>query len=197
VSYQIAVLFRLLKSLFVVLILTNTVHADSTDAGKTVYDYYCYQCHAYAGDGKTLSSVFLDPPPRDFTAYTQQQLGEDRMIDAVRNGRQGTGMVPFSNVLSDQEIAAVVSFIRQEFMSGVPSKRVYHSIENGWENHERYSAAFPFILGSISLRKSPGALNSRQRKGRALYLGYCVSCHDRQLNDETAPLQWTPVERGQ
>ena len=61
--------------------------------GKEIYRFYCYQCHAYSGNARTLSSTYLDPPPRDFTAETHSSLPEERMLDAVSNGRAGTAMV--------------------------------------------------------------------------------------------------------
>ena len=40
--------------------------------GKAIYRFYCYQCHAYSGNARTLSSTYLDPRPRDFTAENHE-----------------------------------------------------------------------------------------------------------------------------
>ena len=47
--------------------------------GESVYRFYCYQCHGYAGNARTLASTYLDPKPRDFTAETRESLPIDRM----------------------------------------------------------------------------------------------------------------------
>ncbi len=54
----------------------------------------------------------------------------------------------------------------------------YHSPENGWTNHERYAAAFPFIDGSVPLSTPWESLTEEQQRGRRLYESACVSCHD-------------------
>jgi cytochrome c oxidase cbb3-type subunit 3 len=119
--------------------------------GRAVYRFYCYQCHAYSGNAQTLSSTYLNPKPRDFTKESRESLPVGRMLDAVRNGRPGTAMVQFGEVLTGAEIEAVVWYVRDELLGNPNSDARYHSPENGWTNHERYSAAFPFVTGDISL----------------------------------------------
>ncbi|WP_455198148.1 c-type cytochrome, partial [Kaarinaea lacus] len=68
---------------------------DKDGKGKLIYDFYCYQCHGYAGDGKTLASTYLSPQPRNFTVSSPQELSIERMMTAVRDGRDGTAMVSF------------------------------------------------------------------------------------------------------
>jgi len=52
----------------------------------------------------------------------------------------------FSRLLNTQEIAAVVDFVRVEFIANRRINTRYHTIENGWPNHDRYILAFPFHL---------------------------------------------------
>jgi len=157
--------------------------------GKATYRYYCYQCHGYSGDANTLAKSYLNPRPRDFTAYTKETLSSESMIDAVRNGRDGTAMVNFSSVLSDAEVADVVDYIRQSFMTEQPLSEKYHSAENGWVNHERYASAFPFIQGTISIDTAWEKLDAEQKRGRKLYESSCVSCHD-QANSGSDDAVW-------
>jgi len=151
---------------------------DISRDGKAIYRFYCYQCHGYSGDARTLASTYLGPKPRDFTAQDPQILDRERMIDAVTNGRPGTGMVRFSVDLNDAEIAAVVDYVRESFMSATPLEEKYHSPENGWVDHGRYAAAFPFVTGTLPLSMPWDELDARQRAGKELYLSACVSCHD-------------------
>jgi len=160
---------------------TELPAADSAEPvpGKAVYRYYCYQCHGYSGDANTLASSYLNPRPRDFTAHTDESLAIERMVDAVKNGRAGTAMVSFASVLDDAEITDVVEYVRTSFMSGTPLHEDYHSIENGWIDHERYASAFPFIQGTLAIDTPGEQLDANQRAGKQLYLSACISCHDR------------------
>ena len=157
--------------------------------GESVYRFYCYQCHGYAGNARTLASTYLDPKPRDFTAETRESLPIDRMLDAVTNGRPGTAMVNFDAVLAPGEIEAVVWYIRDKLLGNPAANAKYHSPENGWENFERYAAAFPFIEGRIGLDRPISELDDSQRAGRNLYVSACVSCHD-QPNTSSGEAIW-------
>lgn len=149
------------------------------EKGRAVYNYYCYQCHGYAGDANTLASSFLQPKPRNFTATDLTQLDRTRMITTLQQGRDGTAMVSFSSVLDSSEINAVVDYVRTEFMSGEKPILLYHTAENGWENHERYAAAFPFANGELPLDMDWEKLSSSQKDGKRLFMTACISCHDR------------------
>ena len=162
--------------------------------GKAVYDFYCYQCHAYAGNAQTLASTFLDPRPRNFTAADPDTLSRERMINSVTGGRTGTAMVSFETVLSTTEIAAVVDYIRSEFMQGDGPESIYHTAANGWESHERYAAAFPFASGEIPLDTDWETLTPSQQQGKRLFMTACISCHDRaRVTDEGSVWELRPL----
>lgn len=159
--------------------------------GKDVYDFYCYQCHGYAGDGRTLAARNLSPPPRDFTAADPERLTRERMLAAVTEGRPGTGMVSFAAVLSAEERAAVVDYVRQAFMSDAPREGRYHTAANGWPDHDRYRAAYPFATGEIPLDAPAGELTAQQQRGRAMYFDACITCHDQPARESSEPI-WDP-----
>ena len=164
----------------------NQEHAKS---GKALYDFYCYQCHGYTGDGVTLAATYLDPKPRDFTNADPAVLDRSRMLDAVRHGRPGTAMVSFTDVIDQTGLERVVDFIRREIMHPSATRRRYHTPENGWPDHDRFAAAFPFASGTITLAANPAGLSATERRGRELYLGACVTCHDHGGSDNE-PLRW-------
>ena len=175
-------LFGLLFALVAHAAVANEPSPETMQAivsGQSVYRYYCYQCHAYAGNARTLASTYLQPEPRDFTSNTARELSETSMQEAVRSGRPGTAMVSFSSVLTEAEIHNVVAYIREAFMAGKPPDERYHTTENGWKNHDRYSAAFPFVKGTVSISTSWEVLTDNQRTGKSLYMSACISCHDR------------------
>ena len=177
-----------------ILIVSSAAFADLEDfsltEGQGVYEYYCYQCHGYAGDGKTLTRAYVSPKPRNFTAALPHELSRDRMTDAIANGRQGTAMVSFSSVLTSRQISAVVVYIRNEFMGETGREHRYHSPKNGWPNHDRYRVAYPFITGKLSASDNTALLSPSQREGKRLYLSACISCHDQPQSSDSSTFTW-------
>ncbi len=161
-----------------------STHLGSNDspqheAGRKIYNFRCYFCHGYAGNAKTLASTFLKPVPRDFSSLSKDKLPRTVMIDAVTNGRPGSAMMGFSNILTPQEISAVVDFVRTEFIEHARVNTRYHTPENGWPDHEKYSVAYPFALGQLPINAESEQLTDQQQLGREIFLSSCVSCHDR------------------
>ena len=167
---------------------TASPAGGDVDSGRRVYDFYCYQCHGYSGDARTLASTFLDPPPRNFTQSDPDSLTQERMVDAITNGRPGTAMVSFTSVASAEEISAVVGYIRDNFMHGDRPQLIYHTRENGWPDHDRYAAAFPFADGTIPLDTPWDQLNAEQLAGKKLFMQACISCHDRAIVNNEGPI---------
>jgi len=134
-----------------------------------------------------LAASYLNPKPRNFTATAPGELSRDAMINAVTNGRPGTAMKSFSRSLTQKDIEAVVDFVRQEFMVNKAENTRYHTIENGWPDHDRYKPAFPFALGEIALDTPWDSLSEEQQLGKRVFLESCITCHDRaKVNDEGA-----------
>ncbi len=105
--------------------------------GRKLFGYYCAHCHGEKGNGKGYNAPNLDPHPRDLTdrveAYMADATNEDVFL-AIKNGLAGVvwpdgtikpGMVydeeygfgstlmPYwGNTLSDEEIWALVAFVR-------------------------------------------------------------------------------------
>lgn len=153
--------------------------ADPLAEGRKVYNFRCYFCHGYSGDSRTLAASFLQPPPRDFTRADPATLSATAIEGTLRNGRPGTAMKSFAGTISDDEIRAVANFVFDEFVRRKAENTRYHTPANGWPDHERYSAAFPFARGEIPLTRGSEELSADQLAGRRLYLDACVSCHDR------------------
>lgn len=165
--------------------------SDAFARGKAIYNARCYFCHGYAGDAKTLAATYLDPPPTDFTATPAAKLDRAKMLATVTSGRSGTAMMGFATLLTAEEIALVVDFVRDGFMRGAAVGSYYHTPENGWDNHERYRAAFPFALGELPIDTPGEQLTAAQRVGLRLFLSTCITCHDRARVADDGPL-WDP-----
>ncbi len=146
------------------------------ERGRAVYNFRCYFCHGYSGDAKTLAATYLSPRPRDFTTST---LDAAQVAQAVRDGRPGTAMKSFQGVIGAAEIDAVAAFVAREFVRDKAANTAYHTAANGWPRHERHAAAFPFARGQIALDTPVEQLTPQQLAGRRLFMGACISCHDR------------------
>ena len=88
-----------------------------SETGRDIFFKHCKACHGDKGDGKTFAANVLNPPPKNFTSEnSKQELTEERMIQSVAEGRKGTAMMPWKSRLTQQEIHAVVLYIRKNLM---------------------------------------------------------------------------------
>jgi cytochrome c oxidase subunit 2 len=82
---------------------------DLIARGERVYAANCVACHQAAGQGM---------PAMKAPALANSKFAagpEQPVIDTVVHGRPGTAMQPFGKQLSDTEIAAVVSYVRNSW----------------------------------------------------------------------------------
>ena len=94
-------------------------HSSTTDLelGKKIYHDRCKACHGDRGDGQTFATNALNPPPKNFTTMTsRRELTHKRMIRSITQGRPGTAMMPWKDVLSPNEIKSVASYVRMTLM---------------------------------------------------------------------------------
>jgi cytochrome c oxidase cbb3-type subunit 3 len=158
------------------------------EAGRKIYNFRCYFCHGYSGDAKTLATTYLTPPPRDFTRDDEGSISREQMLAAVREGKPGTAMKGFANVIPQRDIELVVDFVREEFIRRKAVNTRYHITENGWPNHERNRVAFPFATGEIPLDRSWEELGPDEQRGKRLFLSTCISCHDHARTLDPGPV---------
>jgi len=87
------------------------------DEGKKVFADNCSVCHGDQGQGAIWTAAGLFPKPANFTDPKKiKQLTKTRMLFSVTNGRPETAMVSWKTRLSEQQIIAVVSYIRAGIM---------------------------------------------------------------------------------
>jgi cytochrome c oxidase cbb3-type subunit 2 len=92
----------------------------ATSRGKAVYDAHCVECHGTSGKGDGPASMTLVPHPRDFTSgrykIRSTESGslptDDDLLRSVRQGLYGTAMPGWDKLLSDDDIHAVVDYIK-------------------------------------------------------------------------------------
>ena len=111
------------------------------------------------------------------------------MVQTIRNGRPGTGMMAFDQRLAIGDIQSIVRYVRCNFMrtDAGGSHTRYHTAQNGWPNHERYRPAFAFVRGQIPVDTPWQNLSKVQQSGLQLFMSACITCHDhgRSGNGET------------
>jgi len=73
--------------------------------------------------------------------------------------------------------------VRVEFIDHKRPNTRYHTSANGWPDHQRYRAAYPYARGEIPLDLPADRLTAELARGRRLYLGACITCHDQATAD--------------
>ncbi len=103
----------------------GSMSSDSAAAlGRTVYQTNCATCHGTKGEGqpgwksRKADGTYL-PPPHDSTGHTWHH-SDRQLLDVIRRGGDAaygspgftSGMPAWSGRLSDQEITAVLVYIK-------------------------------------------------------------------------------------
>ncbi len=127
----------------------------ASEEGRAIYERRCSVCHGDRGAGAVWASGSLEPPPRNFTETGRDMLPREAMIDAVASGRPGTAMTAWRSRLSPEQIAAVIDFIRSEFMP-----------RRGPTERRRTAGAV-----------YPGGLKGDPAKGGIFFHANCAECH--------------------
>ncbi len=87
--------------------------------GKTIYDDNCAFCHAADGTGRNWIGSFLEPKPRDFTDPGFRLLTDAAAMEQrILHGIPETSMPAWRDVLSTEEIAAVIQYMQEAFRPG-------------------------------------------------------------------------------
>lgn len=81
--------------------------------GRPLFEIRCAPCHGVNGDGNGPAAAAITPPPRNFRdpAFWNGRTAT-QLATTVRDGRPGTLMAPFKDVLSAAEIDDVVAYLQ-------------------------------------------------------------------------------------
>lgn len=81
--------------------------ADEKPDGAALFRSKCSMCHGL--DGKGFAAIktpdFTDPK-------VQAAITDKEMVTIIKEGKKGTAMAPFADKLKEDEIQALVKFIR-------------------------------------------------------------------------------------
>ena len=112
---------------WLVFAVSSSLHADQEqnaeqlEHGRIVYSEQCASCHGQEGKGDGSAARFLDPKPRDFTAAEWKYAGDgtvEEIAGVVTEGIDDSAMTPFSDVLSEEQIVAVATYVVNVLVSG-------------------------------------------------------------------------------
>lgn len=91
--------------------MTSPLGADAATAGKDVFTTNCESCHGPQGHGDGPAGAALDPQPKNLPELAAQ-VGDDYLFWRVATGKEGTSMVAWKGVLTDEQIWQAVAYIR-------------------------------------------------------------------------------------
>ena len=101
---------------------------DIVAKGKAIYEGKgtCVNCHGKTGHGDGPGATNLNPPPRVFRSHGfWRHRTEGEIFWVIKHGVQGTAMIPFGGLLSDEEIWSVMQYERS-FAGGHRGGRGQH-----------------------------------------------------------------------
>jgi mono/diheme cytochrome c family protein len=141
--------------------------------GRKLYDTYCVSCHGEDLNGRGKTAAMLDPLPRDFSKSQFIASYEDRFKDSIRDGVKGTSMPAWKTIMSDEQIEALIEFIKEKSLADAP------------QNFVRLEVKLPKV-GDPERRdhKGKGLLiePGDPEKGYEAFQRACTSCHGKLAN---------------
>lgn len=140
------------------------------ERGRKIYYQACAPCHGIRGDGRGPAALGFDPAPRNFrrgvykfrTTITGLLPQDSDLERTVREGVPGTEMPRWQEVLSANDISAVVQYI----------KRFSPLFE------DPYSQLLPEDIIEIPASRPFSPSLSTIAAGRQIYIEQdCIKCH--------------------
>ena len=110
ISRRLALMAAPVVTALVALALGVPPAADAADAA-TVFKKKCAPCHGKEGEP---NKVFAKQGVRSFKDAEWQKATDDAQVEkSIREGRKGTMMASFDKQLTDEEVTALVAYIRE------------------------------------------------------------------------------------
>ena len=132
--------------------------ASAIVAGRAAYTGSCALCHGARGDGHGRFGTSTYPPAADLLADGPRSRTDAQLFWITRNGLSFTAMPAFSDVYSDEQIWAIVAYLRE--------------LQRGTTRPIEVPASTVGQLSAADPRGGPVA------RGAAIYFAQgCVLCH--------------------
>ena len=84
-------------------------------AGKELFIANCSSCHGITGAGNGPAGATLHPPPANLIFTMGKPIARDDFLYwTISEGGAsfGTGMLPFKNILKEEQIWSIISYLR-------------------------------------------------------------------------------------
>jgi cbb3-type cytochrome c oxidase subunit III len=105
--FQVSTFFKLLVVGAFLLTFTMALQAGPEADGGDLFKHKCAMCHG--ADGKGYSALktpdFTDPK-------VQASMTDEEIAQVIKNGKKDTAMPPFGSSLNDDQVHALVTYIR-------------------------------------------------------------------------------------
>jgi cbb3-type cytochrome c oxidase subunit III len=147
------------------------VTTETVLTGRRVFAENCSVCHGDRGQGAMWARSGLNPAPANFTDPAVKNLTRERMIFSVTYGRPQTAMSSWGKRLGEEDIEAVVDYIRLSIMHVRDEPKAAKADDNGGEHdHDAHGP------GDI-MNPLPHGLIGNKAIGEQLYRDSCTACH--------------------
>jgi cytochrome c oxidase cbb3-type subunit 3 len=90
------------------------IPSSNPKRGETIYRQLCLRCHGEKLDGRGPEAQYLKVAPADLQSTSSRVKSDWELLVIVAHGLMFTPMHGFRDVLSEQDIKDVVSYIRME-----------------------------------------------------------------------------------
>jgi mono/diheme cytochrome c family protein len=142
-------------------LLTRTAPPPAMAPADT-YKTLCARCHGENGDGKGITSIYLDPAPRNLTsAEFMATKPRERFIDSIHKGVPGTSMPPWGKALSDDQINGVLDHVWAAFVREKPRTLSARNVPD----------VNPVPMSQASIDR-----------GEATFMARCTGCHGKKAD---------------
>lgn len=91
--------------------MTNPLGQAAAAQGAELFQSNCAMCHGAEGRGDGPAGQSLEPPPGNL-AQVQAGAADDYLYWRIHAGKPGTAMLAWRNILTEEQIWQLVSFIR-------------------------------------------------------------------------------------
>jgi mono/diheme cytochrome c family protein len=108
---------RLHLALGVWLAMSAVAMASDAASAKSSFSTFCTPCHGEAGLGNGTAGQTLKTPPANFTDCSRMlKEDDDKLFRVIKEGGGSNGlsddMQPWGNAFEDEEIRALVAYVR-------------------------------------------------------------------------------------
>ena len=89
----------------------NPFGNEAAMTGAEIFKANCAACHGDTGHGDGPASAGLVPTPKNL-AELQTLVGDDYLFWRINTGKEGTVMVSWKGILTEEQIWQIISFLR-------------------------------------------------------------------------------------